>query len=476
VRSSPAERLIHTTISKRAFACYLLYRFPCITSKSPRMSQPVPPPEGLTHASRGRQAHPSAFGSDGTRQQPYMSESHLVHGPDHGAKGDERRRFEAILSSTEDFIYLFDLDGRFTYANRALLDLWGRDLESVVGMRFEDLGYPVELSALHAQQIDAVISSGKPLRAESAYAGPSGDARVYEYIFVPIFDASGRVEAVSGVTRDITHRKQAEAENERLLRESERERENALTARAEAESARRRADEANRSKAEFLAVMSHELRTPLNSISAYADLLAMEVHGPVNEAQRKSLDRIHSSQQHLLSIINGVLDYARIEAGNLNYEIADVDVGELLCMVEGVIDPQVQASGLRLNVAECPESLLVRGDPDKLRQILLNLLTNAVKFTPAGGSVEVLCHADDTFVELEVCDTGIGIALDKIDTIFEPFRQIHSDLTKASDGVGLGLAISRDLAIGMDGELSVKSTQGKGSTFRLRLHRSQTAS
>jgi PAS domain S-box-containing protein len=439
------------------------------------MSQPVPPPEGLTHAHRGRNPLPSTDGSAGSPQETYSPEAYLVTGTDQAVRDDERRRFEAILSSTEDFIYLFDLEGRFTYANRALLHLWGRALESVVGMRFEDLGYSDELSELHARQINTVISSGKPLRAESAYAVPSGDARMYEYIFVPIFDAHGRVEAVSGVTRDITHRKQAEAENERLLRESERERENALTARAEAESARRRADEANRSKAEFLAVMSHELRTPLNSISAYADLLAMEVHGPVNEAQRKSLDRIHSSQQHLLSIINGVLDYARIEAGNLNYEIANLDVGELLCMVEGVIDPQVRAKDLRLNVAECPESLLVRGDPDKLRQILLNLLTNAVKFTPAGGSVEVLCHAGDTYVELEVCDTGIGIAPDKIETIFEPFRQVHSDLTKASDGVGLGLAISRDLAIGMDGELSVESTQGKGSSFRLRLPRSPAA-
>jgi PAS domain S-box-containing protein len=439
------------------------------------MSHPVPT-DGLTPTRSGRQAHQPLEGSDGSNQQSCGPESHPVTGPDQRAKVDERRRFEAILSSTEDFIYLFDLEGRFTYANRALLDLWGRDLAGVVGMRFEDLDYSAELSELHAKQIHTVISSGKPLRAESTYAGRSGDARMYEYIFVPIFDANGQVEAVSGVTRDITHRKQAEAEHERLLRESEQERENALAARAEAESARRRADEANRSKAEFLAVMSHELRTPLNSISAYADLLAMEVHGPVNEEQRKSLDRIHSSQQHLLSIINGVLDYARIEAGNLKYEIEDVDVGELLSMVEGVIDPQVRAKDLRLKMGESSESLLVRGDPDKLRQILLNLLTNAVKFTPAGGHVEVLCHRSDSYVVLEVRDTGVGIPSDKVETIFEPFRQVHSDLTKASDGVGLGLAISRDLAIGMEGELSVESAQGKGSSFRLRLPRSPLAS
>jgi PAS domain S-box-containing protein len=436
------------------------------------MCQPVLPSEGLTNTRGSRN-----FGGsdDGIDQHPHQTDSRLLADPDPRANDDERRRFEAILSSTEDFIYLFDLGGRFTYANRALLELWGRDLKSVVGRRFEDLDYSAELSEIHAKQIESVISSGKPLRAENSYTSPSGGARVYEYIFVPIFDVTGQVEAVSGVTRDITERKLAEAENERLLQESERERENALLARAEAEAARRRADEANRSKVEFLAVMSHELRTPLNSISAYADLLAMEVHGTVNEEQRRSLDQIHSSQQHLLSIINGVLDYARIDAGNLNFEIEDVHVRELLRMVAGVVDPQVRASGLRLSIGECPETLTVRGDPDKLRQILLNLLTNAVKFTAAGGFVEVICHPSDGFVELEVCDTGIGIPPEKVETIFEPFQQVHSDLTKASDGVGLGLAISRDLAIGMKGDLSVESTQGEGSSFRLRLPRSPEA-
>jgi PAS domain S-box-containing protein len=231
------------------------------------------------------------------------------------------------------------------------------------------------------------------------------------------------------------------------------------------------AEQASRSKSEFLAVMSHELRTPLNAIAGYTDLLEMEIHGPVTEAQRKALGRIQKSQQHLLGLINEVLNYARLESGAVTYEIADVPLREMLAATEALVEPQAQARGIALEVCECGPSAAVRADPEKLRQILLNLVSNAVKFTDPGGRIEIDCEVAGTWIDLRVRDTGIGIPADRLESIFEPFVQVRADLTRTADGTGLGLAISRDLARGMGGTLSVESTPGEGSAFTLRLRR-----
>ncbi|HEX8673520.1 MAG TPA: GAF domain-containing protein [Longimicrobium sp.] len=233
--------------------------------------------------------------------------------------------------------------------------------------------------------------------------------------------------------------------------------------------ARAEAERANRAKSEFLAVMSHELRTPLNAIGGYAELMEMGIRGPVTAEQRGDLQRIQSSQRHLLGLINEVLNYAKLETGTVRYDVTDVPLRDALAAAEALVVPQAQAKELALSVARCPPGLAARADAEKVRQILVNLLSNAVKFTDRGGRVELGCEACEGRVHVYVRDTGIGIAADQLDRIFEPFVQVRADLTRTAEGTGLGLAISRDLARGMGGDLTAESAPGAGSTFTLTL-------
>jgi signal transduction histidine kinase/PAS domain-containing protein len=233
--------------------------------------------------------------------------------------------------------------------------------------------------------------------------------------------------------------------------------------------ARRAAEAANLAKTQFLAVMSHELRTPLNAIAGYAELMRMGIRGPVTPEQQADLDRIKRSQRNLLSLINDVLNYAKLEAGHIEFETQVVSLHEFLADIESLVTPQLQGKGLRYKYGECDSNMSVLADVEKTRQIVLNLLSNAIKFTAAGGMVAVECDSGEGKVRIHVRDTGVGIPEDKIGAIFEPFIQLDRKLTSAQEGTGLGLAISRDLARGMGGDLRAESSLGVGSTFTLEL-------
>ncbi len=245
-------------------------------------------------------------------------------------------------------------------------------------------------------------------------------------------------------------------------------------ARQRAEAARREAELANSVKAQFLATMSHELRTPLNAIGGYTQLLEMGVHGPVTSAQSEALARVQRSQQHLLGLINSVLNYAKLEAGKITYELTRVPAPEIVRAVEALVAPQARAKGVRLSVEEPATplpaaALMVRADLEKARQVVLNLLSNAVKFTASGGHVTVAFAREDGMATIAVRDTGRGIPADQLPRVFDPFVQVGRRLTSEDEGTGLGLAISRDLARGMGGDLTAESEEGVGSTFRFTL-------
>ena len=239
------------------------------------------------------------------------------------------------------------------------------------------------------------------------------------------------------------------------------------SAMSEARKAWQAADAANRSKAEFLAVMSHELRTPLNSIGGYVDLLEMELRGPLTDSQKSDLQRIKRGQQHLLRIINDILNFTRLEATEVKYEIIDVPLRALLADLDAVVSSLATAKELEYHCDVPPGGVFARTDPDKLRQIMLNLLSNAVKFTPAGGRIKVSCAAHEKTVSISVEDNGPGIPADKLEAVFEPFVQLDRGLTRTTEGTGLGLAISRGLARGMGAEITLTSQVGKGSVFTL---------
>lgn len=239
------------------------------------------------------------------------------------------------------------------------------------------------------------------------------------------------------------------------------------------EEARSIADTANLAKSEFLATMSHELRTPLNAIGGYAELLAMGIHGPVNEEQAIALARINRSQRHLLGLINNILNLSRIAAGRVDYAIADVSLRDAIADIGPMIEPQLVAKGVSYEVRNVDALPVVRADREKLQQILLNLLSNSVKFTDLGGKVWLegeMSEEDPGRVEVRVSDTGRGIPDDKLETIFEPFTQVDASHSRPGEGTGLGLAISRDLARGMGGDMRARSTLGQGSTFVLTLN------
>ncbi len=333
-----------------------------------------------------------------------------------------------------------------------------RDL---VGKRFRD-AFPESESQGVVAILDDVYRTGTPFVGQAVPVAfdRTGDGNTvpgfFNFTSHP-FIVDGKIDGVITVVTEMTEE---------------------VKARQIAEAARKEAEAANRAKSEFLAAMSHELRTPLNAIGGYVQLLEMEIHGPITDAQRAALERVQRSEQHLLSLITDVLNFAKIEAGRIEYDVRETELAEIVAASVSLIEPQLATRGLR-GLFSVPPGITVMADAEKLRQILLNLLSNAAKFSNAGGSViidveppSVSGDAGD-FVRLNVTDTGVGIPPSKQEAIFDPFVQVHRDLRNPTEGTGLGLAISRDLARGMGGDLRVRSVEGSGSTFTLSLRRGQ---
>jgi PAS domain S-box-containing protein len=232
--------------------------------------------------------------------------------------------------------------------------------------------------------------------------------------------------------------------------------------------ARAEAEAANQAKSDFLAIMSHELRTPLTAVVGYTELLADEVVGPVNETQRDHLARVRASSEHLLMLIEDILSFARIEAGREQVRIEDFGLAALLEQAAVIVRPLVEKKGLAFSLAGHDSRAVMRSDPQKVRQIIINLLANAVKFTTA-GSVRLQARVRDERVEFEVADTGPGIAREHLERVFDAFWQVDQRITRKAGGTGLGLSVARQLARLLGGDVSVRSVMGEGSVFTVDL-------
>jgi PAS domain S-box-containing protein len=360
----------------------------------------------------------------------------------------ERARAEGILESMADAYFAMDREFRFVTANGAMERGVGLPREKIIGQSLWEL-FPGTRGGEWERRYRIAMDD----RQETHFVAPYTDARLDIIVEADLYPTADG--GLVGFWRNVTQRERAAAERERLL--------------AAAEDARRSAELANRAKADFLAIMSHELRTPLNAIGGYAELLALGVHGPIAEEQRAALEKIQRSQRHLLGLINGVLNYAKVDAGAVSYHIERFPVDEVLSACEALIAPQVREK--QLTFQACPPNPGVEclGDREKVQQVLLNLLTNAIKFTNAGGVIRISCHRMKDRIGISVQDNGRGIPPEQLESIFQPFVQLDAKLTRTQEGVGLGLSISRDLARGMGGDLTVTSTPGEGSTFLLTL-------
>jgi signal transduction histidine kinase len=222
------------------------------------------------------------------------------------------------------------------------------------------------------------------------------------------------------------------------------------------------ASNANTAKSEFLAVMSHELRTPLNAIAGYSEILSMGVAGRLNAQQQEAVTRIRLNQEHLLALIDDVLSFAKIEAGQTRIDLQNIHLCDVITSVESLLRPQLARKSLTLSSMPCSPSLVVSADPVKLRQILVNILGNSIKFTPTGGKIEITAERSGGKAVVCIADTGIGIAPEMIERVFEPFFQVQNGSTREYTGTGLGLAIARDFARAMGGDITIASEVGRG--------------
>lgn len=395
----------------------------------------------------------------------------------------ERRHPAEVLNATVvelalDCIVSIDHEGRVIEFNPAAERTFGYKRADVLGKLMAELIIPPHLRQQHYAGMRRYLETGearvlgKRLTLEAMRADGTTFPVELAIVRVPLPGNAVFISYLRDLTAQHQHQAELQAQAARLeetaLELSSLNR-TLLEKNQEALGARDEAFQANKAKSAFLAAMSHELRTPLNAIMGYIDLLAVGVHGPVTDEQGERLERVKRSANHLLSLINDVLSFARIEAGRLEYEIGPVAVDAVLRSTEELLAPQIEAKKLRYTTTNECLGTRVLADREKLLQILINLLSNAVKHSPVSGEIVVACASRDGTVAFSVHDTGPGIPPDRLEEIFHPFTQVEDPSGGTRQGAGLGLAISRELARAMKGDVTVKSRAGVGSTFTVTL-------
>ena len=402
------------------------------------------------HPLSNRRPKPEEPGNGGKTPITPIGKSRLAEAIRHGG-----RIYQTMVEAVRDYaIFLLDPSGYIATWNVGAERLKGYSADEIIGQHFS-VFYPPEAIAIgHPQrELDVATKQGR-FEEEGWRIRKDGTAFWANVVLTAVRDETGELVGFAKITRDLTERREAEM---RALADARRV--------AQAESA-------NIAKSEFLTAMSHELRTPLNAIGGYTELLSLGLGGPITSEQTDYLERIRRSQQHLLRIISDLLNFSRIEAGQLRYDITQFALRDVINAVVPLVENQAKTKGVIVSADLEDQQCIAIADRAKVEQILLNLLSNAVKFTNKGGSVRVSCRAETNVARVSVTDTGMGIHSNNLEAIFEPFVQLGRSLSSAHEGTGLGLSISRDLARAMNGDLTVTSMVGAGSTFTLSLPRS----
>ena len=356
--------------------------------------------------------------------------------------------FHLMVESVTDYaIVMLDTEGRVASWNSGAQRIKGYSAEEIVGQHFSRF-YPQQDVERGAPQRDLDVATAKGRFEDEGWrVRKDGSTFWANVVWTAIRDQVGNLRGFAKLTRDLTERRKVEVE---------------------LSNAKSVAEKANRAKSDFLANMSHELRTPLNSIIGFTGTVPQGLAGPLNAEQTKQLEMVRGSARHLLALINDVLDISKIEAGELKVSCEPFDLRESITKVLGIVKPLAEKKGLALRTQLAPGLGQAVSDPRRVEQILLNLLNNAIKFTER-GKVAFLAEVTPEAVRMQIADTGIGIKPDDLATLFQPFRQIDSGLSRNHEGTGLGLAICRRLAGLLGGEIHAESEWDKGSAFTFTL-------
>ena len=314
----------------------------------------------------------------------------------------------------------------------------------VIGLTDHDLSWHARAEQYRAIDLEVMVSGKSQFGYEEAYVSKDGQEVWLRKSKSPLRDANGDTIGVLGIYEDVTKRRQAETD---------------------LKNAKVQAESANMAKSQFLSSMSHELRTPLNAILGFAQLLESDPNNPLNDDQLENTQHIVSGGRHLMELITEILELAKIEAGHVNLELEALDLVEIFYETLPLVQGQADKKSVELKLPALQRDMpKVTADLKRAKQVLLNLLTNAVKYNVEGGSITLDCEAEDDFVIVSVTDTGIGMSAEGLQTLFTPFSRLGQENTNI-EGTGIGLVITQDLVHLMGGEIGVKSELGKGTTF-----------
>lgn len=349
-----------------------------------------------------------------------------------------RRLYEAVLSGTPDFVYVFSLDYRVVYANAALIKMWGLRPEQTMGKTFLEIGYEPWHAEMHCREIDQVRATKEPIRGEVPFNGTHG-RRIYDYIFVPVIGVDGEVEAVAGTTRDVTERQAMEQE----LRD------------------------ADRKKDDFIALLAHELRNPLAPIRNGLQVLRLADDRTTRERAQGMMDR---QLNHMVRMIDDLLDVSRIGRNKMELRRGRVSLADVVSSAVETARPAIDDAGHDLNVTLPPHRVVLDADLTRLSQVFSNLLTNSAKYTPRGGRIWLSARRTPGEVVVSIRDTGIGIPPLSQPKIFDMFSQVDRSVERSAGGLGIGLALVKGLVEMHGGTVTVCSEgEGRGSTFTVTL-------